>query len=75
MVGLGLEPRVAKWKEQTNPLSYGGTPPHLFTKVTWSNINIIFRHHRGLNSHRQSREATCSPPFIGLLSTIFLPSH
>ena len=23
---LGLEPSVAGWKVQTNPLSYGGTP-------------------------------------------------
>ena len=23
---LGLEPGVAGWKEQTNPLSYGSTP-------------------------------------------------
>ena len=26
MVCLGLEPRAAGWKVQTNPLSYGGTP-------------------------------------------------
>ena len=26
MVCLGLEPRAAGWKAQTNPLSYGGTP-------------------------------------------------
>ena len=26
MVCLGLEPRAARWKVQTNPLSYGGTP-------------------------------------------------
>ena len=26
MVCLGLEPGVAGWKVQTNPLSYGGTP-------------------------------------------------
>ena len=26
MVCLGLEPRVAGWKVQTNPLSYGGSP-------------------------------------------------
>ena len=26
MVCLGLEPRVAGWKEQMNPLSYGGIP-------------------------------------------------
>ena len=26
MVCLGLEPGVAGWKMQTNPLSYGGTP-------------------------------------------------
>ena len=31
MVRLGLEPRAAGWKAQTNPLSYGGTPfPRLF---------------------------------------------
>ena len=29
MVCLGLEPRAAAWKAQTNPLSYGGTPPPL----------------------------------------------
>ena len=26
MVCLGLEPRVAGWNAQTNPLSYGDTP-------------------------------------------------
>ena len=26
LVCLGLEPRVAGWKEQCNPLSYVGTP-------------------------------------------------
>ena len=26
MVCLGLEPGVAGWKVQVNPLSYGGTP-------------------------------------------------
>ena len=26
MACLGVEPRVAGWKGQTNPLSYGGTP-------------------------------------------------
>ena len=26
MVCLGLEPWVAGWKAQTNPLSYGGSP-------------------------------------------------
>ena len=26
MVSLGLEPRVAEWRAQMNPLSYGGTP-------------------------------------------------
>ena len=29
MVYLGLEPRAAGWKAQTNPLSYGGTPQEL----------------------------------------------
>ena len=29
MVCLGLEPRAAGWKAQTNPLSYGGTPKHM----------------------------------------------
>ena len=31
MVYLGLEPRVAGWKVQTNPLSYDGTP--LYSKL------------------------------------------
>ena len=26
MACLGIEPGVAGWKAQTNPLSYGGTP-------------------------------------------------
>ena len=26
MVCLGLKPRAAGWKAETNPLSYGGTP-------------------------------------------------
>ena len=26
MACLGVEPGAAEWKEQTNPLSYGGTP-------------------------------------------------
>ena len=26
MACLGLESKVAEWKAQTNPLSYGGTP-------------------------------------------------
>ena len=30
MVCLGLEPGVAGWKAQTNPLSYGGTPIFYF---------------------------------------------
>ena len=30
MVDLGLEPVVAEWKVQTNPLSYGGTPSKIF---------------------------------------------
>ena len=30
MVCLGLEPGVAGWKAQTNPLSYSGTPSLLF---------------------------------------------
>ena len=29
MVCLGLEPRAAGWRGQTNPLSYGGTPIHV----------------------------------------------
>ena len=33
MVCLGLEPGTAGWKAQTNPLSYGGTPP---TVVSWA---------------------------------------
>ena len=28
MMCLGLEPRVAGWKAQKNPLSYSGTPIH-----------------------------------------------
>ena len=33
MVCLGLEPGVAGWKAQTNPLSYSGTPYHPNLKV------------------------------------------
>ena len=32
MVCLGVEPGVAGWKAQTNPLSYGGTLPSLSGK-------------------------------------------
>ena len=35
MVYLGLEPGVAGWKSQTNPLSYGSTP--------WERILIVLR--------------------------------
>ena len=34
MVCLGLEPRVACWKGQTNPLSYSGTPMDVFLCIT-----------------------------------------
>ena len=34
MVCLGLEPGAARWKVQTNPLSYGGTPYPLFIDCT-----------------------------------------
>ena len=33
---LGVEPRAAWWKAQTNPLSYGGTP--LFGKLLLTNV-------------------------------------
>ena len=29
MVWLRLEPGVAEWKAQTNPLSYGGAPSYI----------------------------------------------
>ena len=51
MVCLGLEPRVAEWKAQTNPLSYGGTPssapvsiPNSVHKICLAPVN----HHPGL---------------------------
>ena len=31
MVCLGFEPGAARWKAQTNPLSYGGTPKGIET--------------------------------------------
>ena len=34
MVCLGLEPGGARWKAQTNPLSYGGTPFKVTLNVT-----------------------------------------
>ena len=34
MVCLGLKPGVAEWKEQTNTLSYGGTPASKYIYVT-----------------------------------------
>ena len=36
MVCLGLEPGVAGWKAQTNPLSYSGTP---FSSLSYSMVN------------------------------------
>ena len=39
MVCLGVEPGAAGWKAQTNPLSYGGTPPNsLFDYGTDVNV-------------------------------------
>ena len=34
MVCLGLEPEGARWKAQTNPLSYGSTPFKVILNVT-----------------------------------------
>ena len=40
MVCLGLEPEAAGWKAQTNPLSYGGTPP--FNSLYICNVNFMW---------------------------------
>ena len=39
MVCLGLEPRVAGWKAQTNPLSYGGRPKLDNLKKLWTRMS------------------------------------
>ena len=50
MVCLGLEPKVAVWKAETNPLSYGGTPSFylnvyclfsLKTEISFSHFPIL----------------------------------
>ena len=43
MVCLGLEPGVAGWKAQTNPLSYGGTPDDfiIFQYLAMYNIESL----------------------------------
>ena len=42
MPGLGLEPGLAEWKAQTNPLSCGDTPllTIIFTKKTVHKIQL-----------------------------------
>ena len=44
MVCLGVEPGVAGWKAQTNPLSYGGTPfsCHFTISKNLSKSNCLF---------------------------------
>ena len=46
MVCLGFEPGAAKWKAQTNPLSYGGTPTEIFISikdVSCIEVTYLFR--------------------------------
>ena len=40
MVCLGFEPKVTKWKAQTNPLNFGSTKGLLCTAVHYSKILI-----------------------------------
>ena len=53
MVCLGLEPGVAGWKVQTNPLCYGGTPSfvHLWSfqtpiqvlkDIIWKIMHLVY---------------------------------
>ena len=41
MACLGVEPGAARWKAQTNPLSYGDTPikPYFSTQIFTLNRN------------------------------------
>ena len=40
MMCLGLEPGVARWKAQTNPMSYGGTHKMAFTYFVFSTVFV-----------------------------------
>ena len=40
MVYLGLKPRAAEWKAQTNPLSYGATTLMIFLVVIIIQMNL-----------------------------------
>ena len=42
MVCMGFEPRVAGWKAQTNPLSYGGNPSFIRVFVVPKCFNTYF---------------------------------
>ena len=46
MVCLGLEPGVAGWKAQTNPLSYSSTPAicyrHLYLERIFVSLKLTF---------------------------------
>ena len=42
MVCLGLEPGAAIWKEQMNPLSYGGTPLPVLDSIFCTVQDITF---------------------------------
>ena len=43
MVCLGLEPGAAIWKEQMNPLSYGGTPLFNGNILSWIRSFALFK--------------------------------
>ena len=58
MVCLGLEPRAAGWKAQTNPLSYSGTPTSQL--LTIEGILVFFLEPgTGLNGARVELGQAC----------------
>ena len=55
MVCLGFGPAAARWKAQTNPLSYGSIPflmPNLF-----DNILVDFWQYKGILKYCQDKSA------------------
>ena len=45
MACLGVEPRAAGWKAQTNPLSYGGTPTCIYIHCLFAANSLFIQHH------------------------------
>ena len=63
MVCLGLEPGVAGWKAQTNPLSYSGTPMYCFytCALTYERVHVRDLVFDMQNTHCPEYSMVCVP--------------